>query len=218
MGIFAAQAAPDAVRGGGDSTPPNIVFILVDDLGHSGIESNNPYVKGPRVGELQAEGLQVLFTYPRLYSQRQNLEPQVPVAPAVHEIELYPLVQVLEHLSTVLDIDWVAARPPALAQDLDKNKQAPVVAVTARPIPSTITYREYARLAIGAIDDPACCRTMPFVGPDYSTPQSFLVTVQGLFFLFAGLVTLFFMLWVGYTLLRITFFGSRLTHDQLTED
>ena len=35
----------------------NIVMILVDDLGHGGIESNNPYVLGPRVTELQHEGL-----------------------------------------------------------------------------------------------------------------------------------------------------------------
>ena len=35
----------------------NIVMILVDDLGHGGIEANNPYVVGPRVTELKQEGL-----------------------------------------------------------------------------------------------------------------------------------------------------------------
>ena len=36
---------------------PNIVIILVDDLGMSGIESNNPFIKGPAVTELREDGL-----------------------------------------------------------------------------------------------------------------------------------------------------------------
>ena len=39
------------------ATKPNIVMCLVDDLGHGGIQANNPLVKGPRVAELMEEGL-----------------------------------------------------------------------------------------------------------------------------------------------------------------
>ena len=35
------------------SSYPNIVFILVDDLGESGVAFNNPHVLGPRVRELR---------------------------------------------------------------------------------------------------------------------------------------------------------------------
>ncbi len=39
------------------ATPPNIVILLVDDLGESGVAFNNPNVKGPRVQELRDEGI-----------------------------------------------------------------------------------------------------------------------------------------------------------------
>ena len=51
-----ASGAPAPASAAGSSYP-NIVFILVDDLGESGVAFNNPHVLGPRVRELREEGL-----------------------------------------------------------------------------------------------------------------------------------------------------------------
>ena len=52
--LASGTPAPAASAG---SSYPNIVFILVDDLGESGVAFNNPHVLGPRVRELREEGL-----------------------------------------------------------------------------------------------------------------------------------------------------------------
>ena len=51
-----ASGTPTPAAAAGSSYP-NIVFILVDDLGESGVAFNNPHVLGPRVRELREEGL-----------------------------------------------------------------------------------------------------------------------------------------------------------------
>jgi len=54
--LASAIAAGQAATSGRGATP-NIVIVLVDDLGESGIADNNPHIQGRRVSELKAEGV-----------------------------------------------------------------------------------------------------------------------------------------------------------------
>lgn len=54
FGVMASLAAASVVRA---ASLPNLIVLLVDDLGESGIMANNPYIKGPRVSELKDEGV-----------------------------------------------------------------------------------------------------------------------------------------------------------------
>ncbi len=43
--------------------PRHVVVLLVDDLGHAGVQANNPHVRGPHVDALRAEGLSLQRHY-----------------------------------------------------------------------------------------------------------------------------------------------------------
>ena len=63
LAVHGLIVAAAAALGMAASAPPNIVMILVDDLGWGGIADNNPHVLGPRVSELKAESLSLTSHY-----------------------------------------------------------------------------------------------------------------------------------------------------------